>query len=513
MTTWHHVMAANLSLSGLVGSTSSVRSAQSTVTPIAKTEAAGMDFGAMLRGEIPQQSAAEENNPSTTKAAHSETAVVAGEKSATVAKSSVSEAAVAEAPEDALENDTKSPGTAPTTDAAATKPVGEGEQSDPAVTDGNSAVAAAAEVDVTPESSSQQSLVPVRADAASEEGVDVTQGTEDSGPAQTLLLPSGGELPAPAEAMAEATAEAQVQVQAEAQIRASSTVAVATPQNGANAPDAAISQPAGLTGAVAAGAPVLKSVNPVLVGEAHQAGGSATSAGKAEGLPNLATGLPANAALPTDPKVLDFAALGGDLQQSGLASLLAATTAGDGTGLPSVQSLGHLLGVEGVSASAALNRADMLSTTAAANSTAAAALSASIDTQKAGWAPSLAAELIQLRDMGDSRVRINLAPAHLGQINCELTDTARGIELRVVTDSAAARDLMQDNNQDLRQRFEQAGLMLAGFHCETGHGSGRGDAQADFANTSMSGLGAGDDNLAPARPVAQTGVRLLDLYA
>ncbi len=511
-------MAASLSLSGLAGSTSSVRSAQSTVTPIAKTEAAGMDFGAMLRGEIPQQSAAPESESSTAKKANAETAVAAGEKSPNAPKSSAREVAVAEAPEGAVENETTSPGTPAAT--TATKPVGEADSPEavqPANADGKISNADVEDVEVIPETTSPPTLV--AAGVAPEEGADGLTGVDASDLAQTRLPPPSGEL------QTQTQAELEAQVQAQAQIRASGTVAAATPQSGANASGAAIPQSTGVTGVVvpgtvatdrpllAEGLPVLKSVNPVLVAEAHQAGGSAAATGKADGAPNPAIALPANATLPTDSKVLDFAALGTELQQSGLASLITAATTADTAGAPQLQSLGHLLGVEGLSASAALNRADMLSTTAAASSTAAAALSASIDTQKAGWLPSLAAELIQLRDMGDSRVRINLAPAHLGQINCELTDTARGIELRVVTDSAAARDLMQDNNQDLRQRFEQAGLMLAGFHCETGRGSGRGDAQAEFANTPMSGLGAGDENLAPAQPVTQTGVRLLDLYA
>ncbi len=138
---------------------------------------------------------------------------------------------------------------------------------------------------------------------------------------------------------------------------------------------------------------------------------------------------------------------------------------------------------------------------------------ATLDTQDKAWMPQLASDLLQIREQGDSRMRINLAPAHLGMIDCEITETARGIELRVITESGAARDLMQDNNQDLRQRFQEAGLTLAGFHCES-------DSRGANANGSETGpvatsglIAEGDENLAPTMPLSAAAVRLLDLYA
>lgn len=202
-----------------------------------------------------------------------------------------------------------------------------------------------------------------------------------------------------------------------------------------------------------------------------------------------------------------FAAMGGGTEPPRLEGLAAGLTAS----MP-----GALEGVAGTSLSAA--RLDGLSSLSSPVSAANAAsptsaLSVMIDTQKGGWAPSLATELLQIRDMGDSRLRINLAPAHLGAIDCELVDTARGIELRVVTDSDAARQLMQDNSQDLRERFAESGLMLADFHCETGADSESSESDGDSGMHGADVIAEDDGKLAQSRTVSTSALRLLDLYA
>ncbi len=151
--------------------------------------------------------------------------------------------------------------------------------------------------------------------------------------------------------------------------------------------------------------------------------------------------------------------------------------------------------------------------TLAAASVPAGAAGAVLDTQEGNWLPQLATDLLQVREQGDSRMRINLAPAHLGMIDCEIMETARGIELRVITESGVARDLLQDNSQDLRQRFQDSGLTLADFHCESDRGGAQaGDRNAD-AVPGQQGQHSDDEILAPGMPVATAAVRLLDLYA
>jgi len=175
-------------------------------------------------------------------------------------------------------------------------------------------------------------------------------------------------------------------------------------------------------------------------------------------------------------------------------------------------------GSESLSVPLALSRPEGLGGLSGVQTLAAAPLSlgaagAVLDTQEGNWLPQLATDLLQIREQGDSRMRINLAPAHLGMIDCEIMETARGIELRVITESGVARDLLQDNSQDLRQRFQDSGLTLADFHCESDRGGAQaGDRNADAA-FGQQGQHSDDEILAPGMSVATAAVRLLDLYA
>lgn len=137
-----------------------------------------------------------------------------------------------------------------------------------------------------------------------------------------------------------------------------------------------------------------------------------------------------------------------------------------------------------------------------------------VDSGDGQWLQGMAQDIVQLQEAGESRLRINLAPAHLGSLQVELQQTDLGMELRVLADSASARDLLQAHSADLRQRFAEAGMHLAQFHCGTGSQSqNSGHSGSTAVHGASTGDGAGDDIPTPPvmRPLAA--LRLLDLYA
>lgn len=137
---------------------------------------------------------------------------------------------------------------------------------------------------------------------------------------------------------------------------------------------------------------------------------------------------------------------------------------------------------------------------------------AQLDTNADEWVQDLGAELLHIREGGDTRLRLNLAPGHLGSVQFDLAQTEQGIELRVVADSAAARDLLQQHSDTLRERMEQAGLQLAGFHCESGQREQGGESTAGhrFATGSND---SGDEKSSHVTVRLPDSTRILDLYA
>ncbi|MEN8718876.1 MAG: flagellar hook-length control protein FliK [Oceanococcaceae bacterium] len=141
-------------------------------------------------------------------------------------------------------------------------------------------------------------------------------------------------------------------------------------------------------------------------------------------------------------------------------------------------------------------------------------IAVAVDGADGQWLQGMAQDIVQLQEAGETRLRINLAPAHLGSLQVELQQTDLGMELRVLADSAAARDLLQSHGADLRQRFAEAGMHLAQFHCGTG-GQPQGSAHSGSAAGQASATGdrVGDDIPTPPLLRPLTALRLLDLYA
>lgn len=458
-----------------------------------------MDFGAMLRGEVQGNEGVEEKQaPSTADA------------SAAVDENTVV-------------------GTAASTDAAATD--GQG-------VDENAAAEAVSEGQPADSSGASDTPAAASAEAGAEQGESepevVATGSAPSAPSTDVAaagtLPVSGadqsETPAADPTLTDDAAPSEVPLAAPVAAQVSGAVA----NNDSTAPSTqrgAVVAAQAMTATVGAKAQVSAPNAQAIVEDGAVAPSSSTSPASQAAAVAVAKSAADISNIPHQPGQNQPAGAGAGAD---LAALMSNTTPAvipgqitegmlaDGIGAANVNSLGNVIGADGLAASHALGRPEGVAgatspTSLTGGAAVTAAMTASIDTQKQGWAPSLAAELIQIRDMGDSRMRINLAPAHLGHINCEITDTARGIELRIVTDSNAARDLMQDNNQDLRERFQEAGLMLAGFHCETGTGSAGSDAQDDAGYISSLGRIESDENLAHLPPQPVTGMRLLDLYA
>lgn len=141
-------------------------------------------------------------------------------------------------------------------------------------------------------------------------------------------------------------------------------------------------------------------------------------------------------------------------------------------------------------------------------------IAVAVDGADGQWLQGMAQDIVQLQEAGETRLRINLAPAHLGSLQVELQQTDLGMELRVLADSAAARDLLQSHGADLRQRFAEAGMHLAQFHCGTG-GQPQGSSHSGSAAGQASATGdrVGDDIPTPPLLRPLTALRLLDLYA
>lgn len=136
---------------------------------------------------------------------------------------------------------------------------------------------------------------------------------------------------------------------------------------------------------------------------------------------------------------------------------------------------------------------------------------APLDVRQEGWTQGLAADLVQLQQQGGSRMRMILAPEQLGSLECTLIDGANGIELRIVTESPAARELLQQHGHELQSRFAQAGLSLGGFHCDSGPQSS--PREQEEALTFSQPAAADDDSLTPAPTDSGHSAGLLNLYA
>jgi flagellar hook-length control protein FliK len=74
-----------------------------------------------------------------------------------------------------------------------------------------------------------------------------------------------------------------------------------------------------------------------------------------------------------------------------------------------------------------------------------------------------------LRD--DTRIRLALHPAHLGELVLELSAGRLGVRARLRTDTEAARDLILAHLDDLRRDLERRGIRIRRFDVELAAGN------------------------------------------
>lgn len=142
----------------------------------------------------------------------------------------------------------------------------------------------------------------------------------------------------------------------------------------------------------------------------------------------------------------------------------------------------------------------------------------SLDLSANNWSDEFAKEVFNVRELGDNRIRINVAPAGLGNIDCEIIDTAKGLELRLVTETTAARDLIQESGAALRERFQEAGMNLSAFDCRSGssgsHAQGaKSDDRGGGASQNAETTDTRDDNLTNSRKSSTSSDSLISVYA
>jgi|GEM_PF-6788277 len=102
------------------------------------------------------------------------------------------------------------------------------------------------------------------------------------------------------------------------------------------------------------------------------------------------------------------------------------------------------------------------------------------------WQPQEAMiEIARSARDGQFRLEMQLNPEHLGKIHVSLTaDGNRQVQVHLVVDQSASRQLLEQNLPHLRQALAQQGLNLGDFSMQSGQGGGQGDGQRETPNRS-----------------------------
>jgi flagellar hook-length control protein FliK len=94
----------------------------------------------------------------------------------------------------------------------------------------------------------------------------------------------------------------------------------------------------------------------------------------------------------------------------------------------------------------------------------------------AGVIEEIARQASLLPSRGATRLRIALSPAHLGELLIELSVDGALLHARVQTGSDAAKDLILEHLDVLRESLGQQGLRVGEFHVSVNPSLGRGPA-------------------------------------
>ena len=106
-----------------------------------------------------------------------------------------------------------------------------------------------------------------------------------------------------------------------------------------------------------------------------------------------------------------------------------------------------------------------------------------VDVQKQGWTQSLVRRVASMPTNGGNLV-ITLQPASLGKITVSLSESRRGMDLRMRTETGATAALLNDAEGRISQLLESAGMRLNSFSADTSGSFAENDNNADKSDTS-----------------------------
>ena len=105
-----------------------------------------------------------------------------------------------------------------------------------------------------------------------------------------------------------------------------------------------------------------------------------------------------------------------------------------------------------------------------------------VDVQKQGWTQSLVRRVASMPTNGGNLV-ITLQPASLGKITVSLSESRRGMDLRMRTETGATAALLNDAEGRISQLLESAGMRLNSFSADTSGSFAENDNNADKSDT------------------------------
>ena len=105
-----------------------------------------------------------------------------------------------------------------------------------------------------------------------------------------------------------------------------------------------------------------------------------------------------------------------------------------------------------------------------------------VDVQKQGWTQSLVRRVAAMPTNGGSLV-ITLQPASLGKITVSMSESRRGLDLRMRTETGATAALLTDAEGRISELLESAGMRLNSFSADTNGSFAENDNKSDESDT------------------------------
>ena len=105
-----------------------------------------------------------------------------------------------------------------------------------------------------------------------------------------------------------------------------------------------------------------------------------------------------------------------------------------------------------------------------------------VDVQKQGWTQSLVRRVAAMPTNGGSLV-ITLQPASLGKITVSMSESRRGLDLRMRTETGATAALLTGAEGRISELLESAGMRLNSFSADTSGSFAENDNKSDESDT------------------------------